>query len=609
MPRLLGKGIRAGSALGWKILRPGEEQTAQQDGRQPAWAPGPLPTRANRELPELGFPRETDSLCPKCVIEERGKVLEGACGISEFVANGNSRITATMLEEDGRILMRKSCPKHGSFEDVLSIDPEFSRLQENRYYGRDFRNTDDECVHCHGFSNIKYGRGAVLTIDLTNRCNMMCNPCFANANQVGYVHELSLEQIKKILDSSISFKPRRQMTVQFSGGEPTLSPHFLDALSYARQIGYYSTQAATNGIRFALEPDFAREAREAGLCLVYFQLDGVGNEANSHRHVKNLFDVKLQAIENLHRAGVEIIPVATIINGVNNDQVGALSRFVIDNCDKIDAVSFQPISFTGREEGISDEERAAKRYTTSHLARDLQQWSGGKIDPHRDWFPLGAGYVFTALADRLQDPDAEFGGLSVSCHPDCGSSFFVVANRKTGTWAPLTQFFNLEGFMEDILAVADAAGGKGKTMARTTMSLLRHFDPEKAPDGFGVRQFGQMFKDRISGATVDGQLPKRGDWALVWMGGMWFQDLWTYDFRRTEMCGIPYGTEEGEISFCAYNTGVGWRQIVEHLHASASTADWFKNEGRHKIYAGERPIDLPSQEHTVKVRPSYDNED
>ena len=51
-------------------------------------------------------------------------------------------------------------------------------------------------LHNHGTSSIKYGRGAVLTIDLTNRCNMMCDPCFMDANQVGYVHELTLPKSK-----------------------------------------------------------------------------------------------------------------------------------------------------------------------------------------------------------------------------------------------------------------------------------------------------------------------------------------------------------------------------------------------------------------------------
>ncbi len=43
-----------------------------------------------------------------------------------------------------------------------------------------------------------------------------------------------------------------------------------------------------------------------------------------------------------------------------------------------------------------------------------------------------------------------------------------------------------------------------------------------------------------------------------------------YDFRRTEMCIIPYATQQGEISFCAYNTGIGWRNIIEKMHMTAT---------------------------------------
>ena len=122
--------------------------------------------------------------------------------------------------------MKKDCPKHGHFEDVMSTDPAFFRRLEALYPGRDFVIPKDG-LHEHGTSSIKYGRGAVLTIDLTNRCNMMCNPCFMDANQVGYVHELEWDEVQKILDDAASIKPRRQLSVQFSGGEPTLSPHFL----------------------------------------------------------------------------------------------------------------------------------------------------------------------------------------------------------------------------------------------------------------------------------------------------------------------------------------------------------------------------------------------
>ena len=61
-----------------------------------------------------------------------------------------------------------------------------------------------------------------------------------------------------MLDDAITIKPRRQMSVQFSGGEPTLSPYFLDAVAYARKVGYNSVQAATNGIEFAKSLEFCQ---------------------------------------------------------------------------------------------------------------------------------------------------------------------------------------------------------------------------------------------------------------------------------------------------------------------------------------------------------------
>jgi hypothetical protein len=100
-----------------------------------------------------------------------------------------------------------------------------------------------------------------------------------------------------------------------------------------------------------------------------------------------------------------------------------------------------------------------------------------------------------------------------------------------------------------------------------------------------------------------GGLGEEDEWNIMWVGGMWFQDLWTYDFRRTEMCVIPYATQEGEISFCAYNTGVGWRKIVENMHMVARTRDWFKEKGRHSIYAGGRDVPLGPQAVPLPIHP------
>ena len=81
-------------------------------------------------------------------------------------------------------------------------------------------------------------------------------------------------------------------------------------------------------------------------------------------------------------------------------------------------------------------------------------------------------------------------------------------------------------------------------------------------------------------------------WNFLFIAGMWFQDLFNYDFRRTEQCIIPYATQEGEISFCAYNTGVGWRNIIEKMHMTATLTKWYEEHGRHEIFAGGKNVGM-----------------
>src|SRR5580765_3232460 len=442
---------------------------------QPRWSAAPLMKSRERSSPTLGWPRTTDSLCPSCVRETRARILSGEQSIESLVNQHVGEIPASILERDGKIVVEKNCPIHGTFTDTLSISPAFLERIESLFPGRDFDAVTDR-LHNHGSSSIKFGRGSVLTIDLTNRCNMMCDPCFMDANQVGYVHELSLDEVKKLLDDSITIKPRRQMSVQFSGGEPTLSPIFLDAVAYAREVGYYSAQAATNGIRFAQDPEFALAAAKAGLRIAYLQFDGVGEEANAHRKVGNLFDVKLRAIENLYRAGIDIALVVTIVKTVNDDQVGRIVKFAVENCDKISFVSFQPVSFTGRDEDIDDQTRAERRYTLSHLAEDIKVQTGA-TEPLRDWFPLSAAGAVSDVTDLMAGPGADWGNLKCGCHPDCGTGTALLVNKKTKEWAPLPAVFNVERFLDDARVITDAARGPLLTKLQTALSVLRNYRP------------------------------------------------------------------------------------------------------------------------------------
>ncbi len=588
-------------------------QIHQNPSFTPRWSDKPLLKSYQKTKPPLGWPRETDSLCPRCVPEARKEILDGTKPLSVLLNEKVGEIKAKIVERDGKILMVKDCPQHGHFEDVMAIDTAFFKHLEQVFPGRDIRAHNDEKLHNHGSSTITHGRGSVLTVDLTNRCNMMCDPCFMDANQVGFVHELTWDDIRTLLDNAISIKPRRQMSVQFSGGEPTISPYFLDAVAYSRKVGYTSVQAATNGIEFAKSPEFCRQAAEAGLRYAYLQFDGIGNAANAHRKVGNLFDVKLRAIENLHSNGVDIIPVITIINGINNEQVGRIVQFALDNPKKIPFLSFQPVSFTGRDEEITDERRHAQRYTLSHLAHDVKKQTG-LGEPARDWFPISFISTFSDWSDLVHGPQATWGQLSCGCHPNCGVGMAVMVDKETKESAPVTAFLNADRLARDVARINDAARGKWPSIIGMCLSLARNYDPFQAPTHFRLMDLVKKF-DKTFGATgksygkvgadrtmEDIERRRRDRWNFLFIAGMWFQDLFNYDFRRTEQCIIPYATQQGEISFCAYNTGIGWRNIIEKMHMTATLTKWYEEHGRHEIFAGGKSVQLSSTDHHLVLR-------
>jgi len=581
----------------------------------PQWSDKPLLKSWEKTKPTLGFPRQTDSLCPACVKEAREAIIAGKKDWRDLMSEKIGEIKAQIIERDGQVWMVKDCPLHGHYEDMMAVDSKWLNWIEKQYPGRDIPAHNDEDLHKHGSSTVRYGRGSVLTVDLTNRCNMMCDPCFMDANQVGYVHELGWEEIQEILDNALRIKPRRQMSVQFSGGEPTMSPHFLNAVAYARKIGYNSVQAATNGIEFAKSKEFCKKAFEAGMRYAYLQFDGIGNDANGHRQIGNLFDVKLRAIENMHEAGIEIVLVVTIVNNVNNDQVGTVVKFAMENPKKIAFVSFQPVSFTGRDEDITPERRLRQRYTLSHLAKDVSA-QVGKVEPTRDWFPISFISTFAGFSDMVKGQDSQWGSLSCGCHPNCGVGTALMINKETKEWAPVPRFLDAVQLTKDVTDITDAARGKTFSNFMMAMALLKNYKPFQGPKGLklydlfkkfdktwaltrkSTTKYGRTSPDR----NIEDAMKRRQDpWNFLFIAGMWFQDLFNYDFRRTEMCIIPYATQQGEISFCAYNTGVGWRQIIENMHKNATVAEWYKNHGKHEIYAKGKAVNLDTFEHSLVI--------
>jgi len=62
----------------------------------------------------MGLPKKTDSVCPECI-----KV-----------------IPARKYEKDGKVLMIKTCPDHGEFNDIISSDVKMY-LEMEKWYFRD----------------------------------------------------------------------------------------------------------------------------------------------------------------------------------------------------------------------------------------------------------------------------------------------------------------------------------------------------------------------------------------------------------------------------------------------------------------------------------------
>jgi hypothetical protein len=225
--------------------------------------------------------------------------------------------------------------------------------------------------------------------------------------------------------------------------------------------------------------------------------------------------------------------------------------------------------------------------------------------------------TFSDWADLVHGPDADWGSLSCGCHPNCGVGMAVMIDKQTKEAVPVTAFLNGGQLAKDVARVNDAARGHFLSLFGMALAIAKNYDPFKAPTHFKLKDMLLKF-DKGFGATKDAdkkygsvkgtrtmediERRRKDRWNFLFIAGMWFQDLFNYDFRRTEQCIIPYATQEGEISFCAYNTGVGWRNIIEKMHMTATLTKWYEEKGRHEIIAGGKNVNLPSKEHNLVLR-------
>jgi hypothetical protein len=158
MQSSLGRPIQQIGEAAWRAFQALNTRLPASAPAERAWAPG----RCSSPMSARGPPWAIHARpirCARAASWRPRQILRGERKVKDLVSGHLGEIKATLYEQDNEIRVRKTCPEHGTFEDLISIDAEFSRRIEGRFPGRDFAAVGDELVHRHGTSTIKYGRG------------------------------------------------------------------------------------------------------------------------------------------------------------------------------------------------------------------------------------------------------------------------------------------------------------------------------------------------------------------------------------------------------------------------------------------------------------------
>jgi uncharacterized radical SAM superfamily Fe-S cluster-containing enzyme len=382
---------------------------------------------------------------------------------------------------------------------------------------------------------------ALALLDVTNRCNLRCPICFAVAAEGGTVYEPEPEQVLEMMKNLRSNLPVPAPALQFAGGEPTVSKHLPQYITWAKQLGFKHVQIASNVIRIGKSKAYLQELRDAGLSTIYMQFDGVTPGPYLEARGTDLLPLKKQAIQNAREVGMEsLVLVPTVVRGVNDDQLGDIIRFAAENRDVVRCVNFQPVSITGR---IDHASRNKMRITIPDCIHMIEEQTDGKI-PADAWYPVPSMMpVGRALGLIKGGPE-----LELSSHFACGMSTFIFFDEK-GDFAPITEVIDVDKFLvllEEISNLfADQKRGASKRAKAKLAAGIRH-----------IKKKG-IIKDLLS-AFLD-----RGDYdslaqfmrRIIMIGMMHFQDPYNLDLERVQHCDINYSVPDGRIiPFCTMNT-------------------------------------------------------
>lgn len=492
---------------------------------------------------EQRYLKETRSICPEC----------------------HAVLPAGLYEREGKVIIAKSCPTHGYFEDVYWSD--FEQWQRVRRYstlGDGLENprtkTAGGCPNDCGICPNHKSHTILAIIDVTNRCNLRCPICFANAAATGYVYEPSFDEICSMIDNLVANRPVPVKALQLSGGEPTLRDDLPEIVRYAQSAGISHIEVNTNGVRTAKDPAYVRRLCQSGVSSFYLQFDGVTPEPYKVTRGLDLLPMKLKALENFRNEGHDsTILVVTLVRGVNDNQIGDIINFAARNKDIIRCVNVQPVSVTGR---IDRTKLANYRITIPDFMRLVEEQTDGQVK-RSDFYPVPTVVPFARAVGAIKGRRyPEF-----TMHEDCGMATFVFV--EDGKLTPITRYANVDAFMQSMNEVYRLARAGKSVRARLEMiGSFRHLK---------LRVLAPL----ISGVVREGSYEALGRLMhkVIMIGAMHFMDPYNFDLERVERCGIHYAVPDGRIvPFCTMNTL--HREKIEKQFAKIPEIQPIRSQGR-----------------------------
>ncbi|WP_407310768.1 radical SAM (seleno)protein TrsS [Desulfosporosinus sp. SB140] len=421
--------------------------------------------------------KDTESLCPECL----------------------QRIPAQREVNGAAVYLVKHCPEHGEYRTLLwRGSPHWDswlRPTIPTPPRECFTEVEKGCPFDCGLCKEHYKTTCTALLEVTQRCNLNCRVCFANAGTE--LDEPSLAVLegwyKNVLAAS------GPVNIQLSGGEPTLRNDLPEIVEMGRKLGFNFIQINTNGLRLAEDSNFVSRLKEAGLSSVFLQFDGTEDAIYQAIRGRSLLDTKLKAIESCAQQQIGVVLVPTLIPGINTHNIGGIIKFALEHHPAVRGVHFQPVSYFGR---IPKEPLDQDRITLPEVIQALEEQTEGLIKA-TDLKPHNGRCSFSG--NFMRQPD---GSLS----PIISNSCCTGPER------------------------ADELARKTRTFVARQWSGIEPLtiQPPKANSWDNLIQ--QL---KINAFSIS---------------GMAFQDVWNLDLDRLKNCCIHVVSPEGKlIPFCAYN--------------------------------------------------------